>query len=1166
MLSTVDPVLPSAGPVSSGASIRTRSRRWPPSSVMIANLILASLAVPVSASETTLLPYIPTTLLVPGLGSGPSTTATTTTNNTAYIFTPNDAGDSVDLLSLDLSTTLDASSVSTAAKTLTSGLPFLSSSGNTTTFTPTLASDGTIIVYAGDCTSDTSSAVWTYNTTSPGQASWKQHQVTSSSGTTGPHMLGGGIAFSEVIAPFLSVPEIYAYGGQCPNASANGTTWVDSADYSNAMVKLTPSSSSSSAYEAETMSLKAQPIAEAGFSLTQLLPSTSNISGTVTQGINSVVLGGHTELAFVNMSTAAVWSLPEGSWSFVSISGPSSSSSQSSSDTSELAKHQEDSAEVQSRSGHTAILNAAGTALVILGGWVGNTSQAAEPQLAVLEMDNNEYGQWAWTVPDQPLADGEGIYGHGAALLPGNVMMVAGGYSIPSSTSSSKLSRRDDIGIASAQLKTFLNLTSMTWTETYTNPSTTSSDSDHDRSSSPNITNLSLGLGLGLGIPLLLLPFVLLFCYRSRRRRHSVRDDTVRNLNSGAAFISSSEMLEAEHEHDSYPWGPQAAARWYSYTGGHDPYLRDGGTLGYENLRGQRGPQHPDLGGGPLPVDGPGTSRGAVKRKPAPRVAKGLYQPTGVDESRSLGVISPILEDEEDGLSMRGAMSPDKEMEGAEEDDPFVTPSDFPQGVAPGPNERSTILFVDPSPSPPTPSPTDERTQIIHAAPVIVPQHPEVQDWVSDLDASDAFITRRIQQQPTTMRNVGRASPVRRSSLRYFADGEMSPGGHARTNSNISESSRFSFAPNRADSLRVAAALNREPSSSKRGGTSHSDGSSGSNDSGESKDSSSYATAKSIPLLQREGPGLLQLGRPRAISDIHDVSDAAWYNEDPLAPGSPSKNKPPRRSWFGSLRRVFSGGASSGSGSASSRHTESPSQGESSDYDRLGLGSLGLGGVGLLQKRRQGRSAWDEQGAGGQGHGHGAGEGWDEEDWDIERAVEQRLVQVMFSVPKERLRIVNGEPDIISIEESVMVVDPDNNDHDDGEEAEDELSPIFDEGRPLKNKGKEKAEGKTTSADHEPPKTSDNVEQRRDEMRSQSENEKQDTGEQPEMETQPLLRLLEVPRQTESEASESPGRRSFSPGVPMTAEEVRYERPRTRVQEMIEHIEERSRSSSPAKE
>ena len=38
-------------------------------------------------------------------------------------------------------------------------------------------------------------------------------------------------------------------------------------------------------------------------------------------------------------------------------------------------------------------------------------------------------GDWRWAVPEaQP--GGGGIYGHGAALLPGNVMMVYGGYNI----------------------------------------------------------------------------------------------------------------------------------------------------------------------------------------------------------------------------------------------------------------------------------------------------------------------------------------------------------------------------------------------------------------------------------------------------------------------------------------------------------------------------------------------------------------------------------------------------------------------------------------------------------------------------------------------------------------------------------------------------------------
>lgn len=1138
---------------------------------MITTAILTLLlAGPVSASET-LLPYIPTRILIP--------TGDTDNTDTAYIFAPNDAGDSVELVAVNVSSTLDGSSINAAAKTLTSRTPFLPSDDTTTTFTPTIAADGSLVVYAGDCAS-TDSSVWVYNTSSSADPSWDKNSLSA----PGPNFLGGGVAFSEVLAPVPSIPQIYIYGGQCPNVTLNGTTWIDGSDYSNTMIRLTDYG------KADTLSLKNQPIAEAGFSFTTLPPSTSNTSGTVTQNVNSVVLGGHTQTAFVNMSTAAVWALPEDSWSFISISSPSSSSP---SDPTELAKHAERAVtEVQPRSGHTAVLNEEGTALIVLGGWVGDPEQAATPQVAVLEMSGVEFGEWSWSVPDfQPLADGEGIYGHGAALLPGNVMMVVGGYSI--SSSSSRRGRRDDIGVAGGKLNMFLNLTSMTWSDAYTNPSAAASSSSAHKSSGSlsTLDKLGIGLGVGLGVPLLLILLSVLWCCwrRRQRRRHSTRDTHVRNLTSGGAFITSEEMLQAGHENE-YTWGPRAAARWYaSYTGGHDPYLRDDRSLGYESLRGQSrdmAPQHAGLDDhmASEALSGGGTYR-STRRKPVPRVAKGMYQPTGMDESRAFGVISPILEDEEDELSMHGAkaMSPDQDFEGEgrEDDvnDPFMTPTiSTPSPTKDrfaGLDARNTILFVAPSPSPDPPSPGSPTRS---PSKPIQPQHPEVQDWVLDIDASDAVITRRLQPHGTTLRSsgMGSLSPTRRLSVRSPEDEPMSPGAGARTNSNLSESNRsaFSFMPGRSDSLRVAAtmpamlAMNPD----KRGGTSHSDNSTSSNT------NSSYTTAKSIPMLQQEGPPLL-LGRPRPISDIEDVADVS----DDEAPGSPSKNKPPRRSWFGSLRRVFSGGHSSSSsaGGGSSR-TESPARGDSNDWS-----TMGLGGVGMLHKRRQGRLAWaDQQGQGEAAGGFGAsasragaGEGWDEEDWDIERAVEQRLVQVMFSVPKERLRIVNGEPDIISIGESVVVVDPEKEGCNDDEEEEeaDELSAFHEEEKKMliEGKGKGVAEGKQTSAEsansaqlrHD---LSDNLDQQRvyeAEMRGRGE---QDEGEklrpqnqQQQPEDQPLL--LEVPQRTFSDASKST-KRSFSPGVPMTAEEVRFERPRTRVLDMVESFEQRSRSNSPVKE
>ncbi len=58
-------------------------------------------------------------------------------------------------------------------------------------------------------------------------------------------------------------------------------------------------------------------------------------------------------------------------------------------------------------------------------------------------------------------------------------------------------------------------------------------------------------------------------------------------------------------------------------------------------------------------------------------------------------------------------------------------------------------------------------------------------------------------------------------------------------------------------------------------------------------------------------------------------------------------------------------------------------------------------------RRKQGREAWEA--VSGDAGTSRAGGGATEDEWDIERAVENRLVQVMFTVPKERLRVVNAE-------------------------------------------------------------------------------------------------------------------------------------------------------------
>src|SRR3569833_1341907 len=545
--------------------------------ILMSALVLATLAM-ASSSSPPAFPYISSSVLVPGPGQA---------GDAIFVLTPN--GNSVDLLSLNISSTLRASSLT--FQTLTSGVPFLDATSRTTAFTSTILSNGTIIVYAGDCLLTTNSAVWTYQpaaTTGSTAGSWTVHGVTANNAP--PYFLGAGLSYSSQLAPSVSPPTAYVYGGMCPSLNQTGSTWQKSAAYSNQMARIVPSADSST-YTVSPLLSRGPPIAEAGFTLTPLAPSISNRSSTVTQQISSVLLGGHTQQAFINMSTAAVWSLPEETWSFSPITPPETLSTELAVMI-DVTPREVLPTEVSSRSGHTAVLNEDGTAIVVLGGWVGDVSQAAEPQLAVLEMGAG-YGQWRWSIPAaQP--SGPGVYGHGAALLPGNVMMVYGGYSI--SSSATKLKKRQAGSGSSSTPPMFFNLTSLTWAESYTNPigqTGGNSDGGGGDSSSPTSSKdrpHGLGLGLGLGIPIVLaIAALLIYYHRRRKRQQRNRDEAVRALaQDHQQFLRAADTAEMMGRADVQPYplgGGASAARAWS-TGGHDPYGASRRSLGYESLRG----------------------------------------------------------------------------------------------------------------------------------------------------------------------------------------------------------------------------------------------------------------------------------------------------------------------------------------------------------------------------------------------------------------------------------------------------------------------------------------------------------------------------------------------------------------------------------------------------
>ncbi|RFU77491.1 hypothetical protein TARUN_4705 [Trichoderma arundinaceum] len=904
----------------------------PPSRLVWAAALL--LGAPLAAAAHSF-PYVPTQILTPDACFNQSACHGP---DVAYIFTQ-DSSDEVLFLSLNISNVVGPD---VQLDAVTPSLPFLGGANpENTAFGAVRTKEGAVLVYAGECDQGPGN-VWTYGegaaSGGSGSTAWLKQATTSgksqkSTSSRGPYFLGGTIAFSATLAPLLDEPTIYSYGGMCATPSDNSTGWQADANYTTSMMTLIPAdnSPSSRSYAQGTASGSGPKTPIAGFSLTALPSSMSNNSGTVTQQASYVVIGGHTRQAFINMSTAAVWNLPEESWSYVNVQQPADN---------------EDG--IDSRSGHTAILSADGSSIVVLGGWVGDVTNAAVPQLAVLEM-SQAYSSWRWTIPKQQPDFGDtGIYGHGAAILPGNVMMVYGGWQIGDSDSSSKVKRQSGVTLSPQ----FLNLTDMSWSTSYSNPtavegagtSPNSTPGTAANSTKARTLGLGLGFGIGGGAAAFILGIIGFFCWRKRQRRRAAREETIRAMAQDASMFihDTSDMAERT---DSFPWGYRS---WY--TGGQDPYqsAANDRSVGYESLRGSYGGYAPVVPG--------------VARKPVSRQLRGGYVPANAQQGSFMstpGQIHPIMEDEEEDLAYQ-RVHPNEVTTPTSEaySDPFLTPT---AAVAAG----GMSVFQPPPPGQSTAGPSTDGPF----------QHdPDVQDWVSDVDAADAMLAR----YNSTRQAQGRGSPTRRNSQRSSGMRE-----DERTESGLSESNRSAAdGLGRSSSGRWSAIV-----ASAFGGASAATTEPGKPG---SSSSSSYNTAKSgFGALQAEGPNLL-MGRSTPSSPFDD--------DDMQQPSSPSKSKP-RRNWLGSLRRVFSGSEST-SGDLSARD-RSPTREISTDmlshdYEPP-LSALSS----ELLRRKQGRQDW-EGGASG-----AAAER--ENEWDIERAVENRLVQVMFTVPKERLRVVNAD-------------------------------------------------------------------------------------------------------------------------------------------------------------
>lgn len=500
---------------------RRRSRRG---SFILATLLLAI------SEHTIAIPYTPTSVFLPPQYN----------DSLAYLLQSSDSPDGkVEFLSLNLSASINSDNPSYT--TLLKEIPF-QSPDQPSAFVPVLDESGAITVYAGGCDSSSQQTLWRFSperVSSTGNGSWDQLSINPGNSQTRPNYLAGGFTFASTSTGESS---IYAFGGMCPFANSTDETWVSAANYSQTMVLLEPTSQDSTIYDATTTGYRAPPVSEAGMVIVPL-PATSAAASTERQQ-EFLFIGGHTQQAFLNMSQLALFSVPQESWSFVAVNSEPRPKT-------ELTVR---SQPIEPRSGHAAVLSDDGKKVFLIGGWVGDISIPAEPQFAILELgqDYGGDGEWAWSVPSSTpapgLSKGTGLFGHSAVMLPGGVLMIAGGYNIPNRSSKRALSPMQ----RNSQLYLY-NTTSDNWVNSYTNPAfapakvsvpTSSSGSSSDSASTSTSTShkgglsssqkIGLGVGLALGVPIAI--FIAL-CALVRYRKHRVRnqrDSQLRELALGA--------------------------------------------------------------------------------------------------------------------------------------------------------------------------------------------------------------------------------------------------------------------------------------------------------------------------------------------------------------------------------------------------------------------------------------------------------------------------------------------------------------------------------------------------------------------------------------------------------------------------------------------------------
>ena len=859
------------------------------------------------------------------------------------------------LLALNASTTLNPTSLPYSSISPT--LPFLDGTKSGNAYTPAIDDEGNIIIYTGICGSTAQgSTLWQLTPSNEGSTingTWKELDLTpgginGSTGLDGANYLASAIAFSSTAN---ATSELYIFGGMCPNStSLTAENWTQSANYSNTMLTIESAQSSSNtapAYDLGISPSRGPPVAEAGFTITPLQPTFFN-SGSSNEvqssNRNFVLLGGHTQQAFINMSQVALFSLPEQSWSFLPVDLPPEEPK------TDLATRGKTT--IDSRSGHTAILTPDGKSVVVFGGWVGDVTQSADPQLAVLELGQGYggSGHWQWSVPSQTgpgLEAGTGIYGHGATMLPGDVMMVVGGYQIPASSNSKR--KKQNPSTRSNTL--FFNTTSNSWITSYTHPKV---DAVHETSNGTNANNdavakrVGLGAGLTLGMLAIIAVVVFFFWYNRRlKRRRAAREHELRNLAAGA---HRHQLSGPDQGGSNQQQNEMTTVDW---PGGAGPY------------RIARGEPEAERTG--LLFEIPSPTRGLRRSLHS----RGVYQPTSRHDGAPPGfsTIHPIDErDEYDEDHANGTSSGQHET---------IQREDY--------NILSNVPILDPFHDPidgsRTPSPQSPQDREL-----------EIRNWVNDWTRADALMHQ----------NAGRLSPEKndrtsstlsdqsaRSALSFHSI-QHSTGGPSRS---ISQRSAALFSSTPFRSTNDTTPINYQQNTAQRYSPEH-------------RRSQSLTI---IPVQRRAATPDTFATADTSFSVLQAEGEALLGQYPDSGEPTPTRSQSRARGWIGSVRRAFAGGERSASTSPEN-NTSTSSSPTKPRYVEGGLPRRAASTGAMLWQKRQGAKDWDVEG-GDQREESRNGHDANDEEWDVESAVERRVVQVMFTVPKEKLRVVNKGPD-----------------------------------------------------------------------------------------------------------------------------------------------------------